>query len=762
MMRLILRYIAILIFASASVFAHNKTILGIVKTNDGDPIISATVRIEGTVLGTMTDKNGKFILKKIPDGKHNLKISAIGYETINKEIELQHHEGDEYMLDFTMVENPVQTSNVVITANRGEKIYEDVPIKVSTITEKEFQISTSNNIREGLQYQPGVRTEVNCQNCGFSQVRINGLEGKYSQILIDGKAVFSSLNGVYGLEQIPTNMIERVEVVRGGGSSLYGGNAIAGVINIITKEPCFDDFNISWNNFSVNSKVPENSVSINSSFVNDNQNLGVTIFGMLNDRQEFDANNDGFSEIGKMDVATFGSKFFWKNNSTSKFTLEFHNINHTIRGGNKLDMEPHQSDITEYAKHKTFLGQLNYETFINDHSKLNAYLSAQTTKRDSYYGANQDLNAYGTTDNTTYAACINYNLISNAITGNHVVIFGLDYNNDYMLDKAPSYNRVIDQNVNSFGFYLQDDWSINQYFNVLLGIRADKHNLIDDMIINPRASILSKLTDKLSLRMTYSTGYRAPQAFDEDLHITQVNGEGFVITLNDNLKPEYSHSISGSLDYSFELFAIPMAMSVEYFNTKLNDVFVMTDVGEDGQGNRILERQNGESATVNGMTFEIQSSTVDYLVKFGLTYQSSLYSEQVEWSSAIAEENIEAQYSDKIFKTPDLYGFLLASYNVFENIKVEAAAYYTGKMYLPHYAGYIEKDELKETDTFLDANLKFVYTIQSLSNINIGLGLMNIFNQYQNDFDLGVNRDAGYMYGPFRPFTTMLSLGVNF
>jgi len=681
---------------------------------------------------------------------------------IKKEVELKHIEGDEIEINFEMEENPIKTTSIVVTATRGEKIYEDLPIKVSTINENDFRISSSNNLRESLQYQPGVRTEVNCQNCGFSQVRINGLEGKYSQILIDGKAVFSTLNGVYGLEQIPTNMIDRIEIIRGGGSSLYGGNAVAGVINVITKEPCENSYSIRWDNLLVKSKMPENTISLNATILNDEQNLGLTMFGMSNDRHEYDANSDGFTEIGRMNVKNLGSKFFWKLSPHSKLLTGFHFINHEIRGGDSLDLQPHEANIAEYAKHITYLGQASYIHYFEDGNKIKLDFSMQNTNRNSYYGSNRDLNAYGKTTNTTISAGGHYSHLIDNLLGYHIMTMGYEFNKDVMNDMAPAYQRNINQNVISNGFFFQDDWNINNNISLIWGLRLDKHNLIDNLIFNPRASLLYKPIDDLSLRTTYSTGYRAPQAFDEDLHITQVGGVGLVILLDKNLKPEYSHSFSVSADLSARLFNLPIAFSLEFFSSTLNDVFILEDNGFDNIGNRQLLRKNGKSAIVQGITFETFCISKNELsVKFGLTYQKSIYNKLVEWSEGNAEKKTEPQYSDKIFRTPDLYGYFLASLSLFEGFNIDISGIYTGQMYVPHYSGYIENDILIKSKPFFDLNIKISFRVISNPNIDLSLGVLNILDAYQDDFDKGMNRDAGYIYGPFRPLTSLFSIKIS-
>jgi outer membrane receptor for ferrienterochelin and colicins len=509
----------------------------------------------------------------------------------------------------------------------------------------------------------------------------------------------------------------------------------------------------------MDNKYPENTITINGTILGEEQNVGLSIFGMKNDRHEFDANGDGFTEIGRMNVLTFGSKLFYKLNPRAKITSEFNAINHKIRGGNKLSLPAHETDVTEFAEHKTLMGQVSYEQYIGFANKLNVYASFQNTDRNSYYGANMDLNAYGRTDNQTVATGANYSHFFDDFIGAHNLIFGYEFNSDEMNDQAPKYNRNIEQRTNAHGIYLQDDWMLMKELNFLLGARMDKHNLIEDLIINPRASMLYKPYENISLRGTFSTGYRAPQAFDEDLHITQVGGEGVVILVGEGLKPEFSKSVSVSADYSFKILSLPLAFSLEYFNTTLEDAFSLVDKGSDSNGNRLLVRENSESANVSGITCELQSNYQDfYSLKLGLTMQKSVFSEEIEWSSGDIANGIAPQYSSQIFKTPDNYGYFLLNIHPYKNLNFDLSGYFTGKMYVPHYAGYIPSDELKETESFFDLNAKVTYMIASNPNIELSLGVQNILNSYQKDFDKYINRDGGYIYGPFRPMSTYFKI----
>jgi outer membrane receptor for ferrienterochelin and colicins len=316
--------------------AHNHTLIGKIECNYGEnkPIPGATVRIENTTLGTIANSKGEFQLKHIPDGKFNLIISAVGFKTQIFPLEFEHTEGDDIKeFNISMEEIAISTPDLVVTATRSEKIYEDTPVKLSVVSQSVLKSTNSLNIKEGLSFQPGLRIENTCQNCGVSQIRINGLEGHYTQVLIDSRPIFSALNGVYGLEQIPSIMIDRIEVVRGGGSSLYGSSAIAGVVNIITKDPSINYYSGSYIQSFTDGITPDNTFQMNASLVNDNQDIGVYIFGLNRNRTEWDANGDGFTEVPKLDLTTFGLKAFYKPTNKTRVSAEYNIINDESRGG---------------------------------------------------------------------------------------------------------------------------------------------------------------------------------------------------------------------------------------------------------------------------------------------------------------------------------------------------------------------------------------------------------------------------------------------
>lgn len=250
----------------------------ILDKNTKEHLPYITVALKGTTIGTVTDATGHYFLKNLPEGNFVLEVSSVGYKTVRRNVTLK--KGRTLEEDFEIEEDAVALDGVVVSANRNETTRRLAPTLVNVVDLKIFENTNSTTLAQGLSFQPGVRVESNCQNCGFQQVRINGLDGPYTQILLDSRPIFSALSGVYGIEQIPASMIERVEVMRGGGSALFGSSAIAGTINIITKEPIRNSGMLSHTITGIgDGDAFDNSTSLNASLVTDDQRAGLYIFG---------------------------------------------------------------------------------------------------------------------------------------------------------------------------------------------------------------------------------------------------------------------------------------------------------------------------------------------------------------------------------------------------------------------------------------------------------------------------------------------------
>ena len=520
----------------------------VVDAKSGEHLAYATVAVKGTTIGCATDATGHYFLKNLPEGNFVLEASSVGYKTISRNVSLR--KGKTLEENFELEEDAVALDGVVVSANRSVTKRRLAPTLVNVVDMKMFENTNSPTLSQGLNFQPGVRVETNCQNCGFQQVRINGLDGPYTQILIDSRPIFSALSGVYGLEQIPANMIERVEVMRGGGSALFGSSAIAGTINIITKEPLRNSGQLAHTLTSIGgSSSFDNNTSLNASLVTDNHRAGLYVFGQNRHRDAYDHDGDGYSEMPKLKNQTVGFRSFLKTSTYSKLTFEYHHLQEFRRGGNLLNRPPHEADIAEQIQHSINGGGLKFDYFApNEKHRLTVYTSAQHTDRDSYYGSKKDQNAYGKTTDLTFIGGSQYVYsFGKCLFMPADLTAGLEYNRDNLKDDMWGYNRYTKQTVNIGSAFLQNEWK-NEKWSILLGGRLDKHNLIDHVIFSPRANLRFNPSEDINLRLSYSSGFRAPQAFDEDLHIENVGGTVSMIERAKNLKEEKSQSFSASAD----------------------------------------------------------------------------------------------------------------------------------------------------------------------------------------------------------------------
>lgn len=743
----------------AKVEKEGNSIAGhIIEKNTEKGLPYAIVQIVETGEGTVADGDGYFEFKEIPSGEYTLKVQSMGYLTQTKKVTV----GKNFRTDlhFVMEEDAILVDEVVVSASRNETTRKQAPVVVNVMNQKLFEMVNSVDLAKSLNYQSGLRIENNCQNCGFPQVRINGLEGPYSQILINSRPVMSALSGVYGLEQIPVNMIERVEVVRGGGSALFGANAVGGTINIITKDPVSNSFQVSSTMSNLNAKVWEQYVGANGSFVSSDNKYGLALYQSYRNRNPYDADGDSFSELGKLNMNTFGLRGYYKPTHYSRISLEYHTTNEFRRGGNKFDLQPHETDITEQTKHIINSGGLTYDVYFKHYKhKLSLYSSVQHTDRNSYYGSQQDANAYGTTDDLTavggamYVGNMNSCLFAPAtFTG------GLEYQYNKLHDVMTGYNRDLLQSVKIASGFAQNEWKM-EHFTLLAGFRLDKHNLVDNIIFSPRINTLWRPSDKLQGRLTWSTGFRAPQAYDEDLHVANVGGEAMLIRLAPDLKPERSNSFSGSVDWSLNFGHFQSNLLVEGFYTMLDDVFYLADVGKDpATGATVQERRNGRGARVYGANIDYKiAHGREAALQLGFTLQRSRYTEALSWS-----EDPDVAPTKRMTRTPDYYGYFTFTSAPLSHFDFSISGVYTGKMLVPHFAGYIEKDRMERTPDFMEINLKLNYTFVLNDHLKMQLngGVQNIFNAFQKDLDKGVFRDSKYFYGPTQPRTYFV--GIKF
>lgn len=663
----------------------------------------------------------------------------------------------------------VSLDEVVVTANQHKTLRREAPALVNIVGLQTFKLSQSNSLADALPFQTGVRVEDNCESCGFKQARINGLDGHYSQILIDSHPVFSALSSVYGLEIVPENLIARTEVMRGGGSALYGSSAVGGTINLITRDPLYNGAQIKHSLMNIGGTSSfDNNTEVNGSATTDNHKAGVYVFGQNRYRKGYDHNGDGITELPQLRSQTFGTKAFISPDDNQRISFNFFHAEANHRGGSDLDMQPDQASMAEMAQHNISQASVEYQLYSPDERQhFDVYTSFMNTDRNSYSGGKD---AVGDADPSLFYTKTTDLLLTSGVRYCylfHKLLFmpsnltvGADYSYDNLKDRFLSFNSEDKQTMRIASVLAQNEWK-NEQWSILLGLRLDKHNLISNAIVSPRINIRYNPTRDINLRLGYSDGFRAPQTFDEDLHVDMAGGERFRVKNAANLKEERSHSLTASGDFYHTWGLVKGNIMIEGFYTKLNDAFALrTTDAVDADGSTIRERYNGSSAHVMGVNLEGKLQYAELLdLDAGFTLQQSRYSTAQKWSD---DESVPAE--TKMFRSPDAYGYFTIAVHPTRSLTLSTTGTYTGSMLVTHTAGSgVSKDVAVNTPSFFDANFRVAYSFNIIGGVHAeaAVGVQNIFNSYQKDFDKGADRDSDYIYGPSLPRSYFGSLSLT-
>ena len=789
----------------------------VVDSKTQQPLSHASVLVVGTVITTTTDAEGHYALNNLPLGKVKIEVRSAGYRTLRQEVTTERSYTTEQ--NFELTPDEIALDEVVVSANRSLTLRRESPVIVNVLDTKLFESTHSTTLAQGLNFQPGVRTEDNCTNCGFSQVRINGLDGHYSQILVDSRPVFTALQGVYGLEQIPANMVERVEIVRGGGSALFGASAIGGTINIITKEPSENSAELAHTitGATNGSTAFDNNTTGNVSVVTTNGRAGFYLYAQSRHRSAYDRDGDGYTDLPTLDNKTLGLSTFLRLTDYSKVTLKYHGLKEFRRGGNNLFLPPHEANIAEQIEHTINGGSLAYDLFNpNGKGHFSAYASFQNVDRKSYYGGLGELasaaegqkalneayklglsldmseedaaklpndqqeilanaqaydkaqRAYNVTHNINYIAGAQYvHNFDRLLFMPADLTVGAEYSFDRIKDRSLGYNSLLEQRVRISSAFVQNEWK-NAHWGLLLGGRLDKHNLISHLIFSPRVNLRYNPTPNANFRLTYAGGFRAPQAFDEDLHTKISDGDRVKIALAKDLKEERSHSFSASADLYKSFGTVQTNLLIEGFYTRLNNMFATRKLADDVviDGARVEERYNSNGATVFGLNLEGKASLTSWAqLQAGFTWQNSRYRTAEEWDDDAADE---FKTTKRLLRTPDTYGYFTLNVRPMIDFNVSLSGVYTGRMYVGHPKGGSERTKdfsiIERTPSFLTLNLKLAYDFYLYNQVKLqaSAGVQNLLDAYQKDLDKGPSRASDYVYGPTQPRSLFLGVKISY
>lgn len=510
-------------------------------TNNGSPLgFSATVYIEGSSLGSATDADGNFKIAGVESGPCVVVASAVGY--VPQKLPLTILAEQINTVNFELEADMTLVGEVVVSGTMKEvsKLESAVPVEV--YSPKFFKANPTPSVYAALQTVNGVRPQINCSVCNTGDIHINGLEGPYTMVLIDGMPIVSGLSTVYGLNGIPASLIERVEIVKGPASTLYGSEAVGGLINIITKTPsnvpkvAMDVFGTSWGEINADAAVKFRAGTKAEAFV------GVNAFHF---GQRVDKDKDGFTDMTLQDRVSVFNKWNFLREDNRLFTLAGRLV-HEDRFGGQIEWEEdlHRGGTEVYGEsiytdRWEFFGA--YELPLDE--GIQFQFSANGHHQNSVYGDTRFL--------ADQRIGFGQLVWDKALASDHAVLAGLTMRYTYYDDNTPATAspdsvNALNQPARTFlpGLFVQDEFIISPQSKLLLGMRYDR-NSIHGNIFTPRLNFRWNSVDKRhTLRLSFGTGYRVANVFTED-HAA-LSGVREVI-IEENLRPETS--VNGNLNY---------------------------------------------------------------------------------------------------------------------------------------------------------------------------------------------------------------------
>jgi outer membrane receptor for ferrienterochelin and colicins len=565
-MKLVFTSILLLLFIINNSAAQSTgTIQGTITDEQNTPIEFVNVVIEKTGQGTITNQKGFFSIENIAEGNYTLTASFLGYEKFQKNISVAANKITK--LNFSLNATDSRLNEVVITGTMKEVSRSESAIAVEIFSPKLFQKNPVNNIFESLQMVNGVQPQVNCNVCGTGDIHINGMEGAYTMVTIDGMPIVSSLSTVYGLMGIPNSLIQRVEVVKGPASTLYGSEAVAGVINIITKNPKSAPL-FSVDVFGTTQGEWNADIGYKAKIKRANTLLGGNVF-FFNNR--IDVNNDNFTDIPLQKRFSVFNKWTFdrKDNKTTSIAARWFyenrfggemQWNESFRGGDSIYGESIYTDRVEV------LG--NYDLPGKENIKLQ--YSYNYHHQNSVYGNM----IYVATQQIAFAQ-----LLWNKRFGErNDLLVGVPFRFQYYDDNTPGTqnSELENQPDKTFlpGIFVQDEILLHEKFTTLIGLRYDYNNR-HGSILSPRISFKYKINNENTIRLSGGNGFRVVNLFTED-HAALTGSRDVVI--EEDLKPERSWNANLNYQKFFTLksgfISADANLFYTYFTNKIIGDFI--------------------------------------------------------------------------------------------------------------------------------------------------------------------------------------------
>jgi outer membrane receptor for ferrienterochelin and colicins len=753
------------------------------------------IRVKGTKLTTNCDKSGHFQLANLPEGEQTVVASFVGYKPQELKVTMKRGSGTEVY--FLLEEDEQELGQVVVTGTRTPHFLKNVPIRTEVLTAQALRNKNAQNLYEALEGVPGVRVEQQCQFCNFSMVRMQGLGAEHTQVLVDGEPIYSGLAGVYGLSQMGTNDVDRLEIVKGAGSALYGSSAVAGAINVITKEPGYEPevtADLQFGNFGYRNYNASGSIR--------KRNIGLNVFAQRTENDAVDATRDGDTrdEVKHKDgvsdrVASrltnmgFGLHFYSPFAKNDKLVLRGKAMEEHRAGGTLTDdlyRNPF-SEGTEDITTNRLSADLNYSLPIGRRSELNfsnAYVYHRRSATNDIFLGDYTESHGGTAPDVQmmrpYVARENTYTPSLTFTTRlkgHTLLGGVQgyftnlretglycINDEEDAHHGTAYTSVGRKHANEVGFFVQDEWTILPGLVAVPGLRFDIHNSgeeytsseqvfdstfpktkFSETSFNPRLALKYEISPEFVVRANVGTGCRAPYGFSEDLHLCSGSPR---VWKSSDLKAEHAVSLNLSADY----YGSNYQLSANLFRTNLSDKIEF--VPADEQVKKLgytYQWKNQDDAYVQGVELGVKWNPLkDLRTGLSWTFNQGRYKHvRDDWA-----DTPYAKASRNVPRFPAMTGDLVLEYTPGTwTFSVNGSL--QGKMYVDYMKDDEIAEKIKETGTFMLFNARVA---KQLGAFTVYAGGKNIFSYLQDEKHTD---NAAFMYAPVYGATWYAGVGVK-
>lgn len=554
------KFISVLLclFCISVLNAQNQVQFNIKDSLSHESIVGAIVKIKNTNQGAASDADGIVIFKNIPNGKQTFEISFIGYST--KEIILDLPLTD---INIHILLPPTGTDleEVIVSTTRTNSRIDDLPTKIEVLGQEDLSEESTivpGNITSILGDLSIITIQHTNQVNGNDAIRMQGLDSKYTQIMRDGLPLFGGFSGSLGVLSIPPLDLKQVEIIKGSASTLYGGGAIGGLINFISKTPA----DTNYTTVTINgTTLAEGNLNAFTSIKKNK--TGFTVFGGANIKQAKDINGDGFTEIPSDENYTLHPRFFFDLNKKEQLIIGLTSNYDTRKGGDILALKHGTDSIHSFLQKEIAFRNtidLSYSKAINKSHKLHFKTAGSSFQRNvNYSGFIFDGTQYSTYSELNDVIVLNKNTI---VAGLNLIT------ENFQLNKSSAL-LFKDYNYSTAGCFIQNDWQAFKKLSFQVGLRYDHHNTFGDFIL-PRLSFFYKPTQKLSIRLAGGSGYKTPSIFD----LTEPSAN--MMSISKDVKAENSYGFNADLSYHTILFGkINFTIDQAFYYTNIQHPIVL-------------------------------------------------------------------------------------------------------------------------------------------------------------------------------------------